>query len=450
MGPKVWFVIALALLVPWHLGWLLMNPQVAFPPLPLGDGPDYESIAYSLYRGDGFQFAWEDPQWREPYVNAPNALQYTQLARRDWPGPTASRPPLYPALISLVYRMIPRGPAAFTAIRLLSALLTAIAGAVSVAIAVSITSRISSKQLISIVAGATTIFLAMMDRTIRTYSLDFLTEPLALCLTTLLIATGIALIDANGSTESFRFSGPVLPVLLLSLLTASLVLTRSLVVFWVPGLVVMVWLSIRPRDRRLSMIFLSVFFILVAPWWIRNIAVLDRWMPFGGQGAASLRGGYSDEALADHGNWHSDAEDRIQQALSEDPSSEGWSASQREVALADRASRETREWIQNHIPDMPRLFAMRLATHWGPFSGTSLLWRLGIIAGMVILVMNRRRESIWLLGLPLVNTLTILCLYETGGRFLVPLYGVLYAIAAIGVSGIIDSISARLRLLYRK
>jgi hypothetical protein len=321
---------------------------------------------------------------------------------------------------------------------------TALAGAVSVGIAVSITARITPKKSVSNIAAVITIVLALMDRTIRTYSIDFLTEPIALCLTTLVVATGIALIDTDSQTRLWRL------ILLLSLLTALLVLTRSLVAFWVPGLFAMVWFSARPRHWQRSLFFLLGFLVLVAPWWVRNIAVLDRWMPLGGQGAASLRGGYSDEALADHGNWHSDAEDRIQKALSEDPNSKEWSAAQREVALADRASLETRDWIQNHLAEMPRLLAMRIATHWGPFFGPSLFWRIGILAGFITLLMHRRRESTWLIGLPIINTLTILCLYETGGRFLVPLYGVLYAVAAIGVCGILGAMVARLRSLYRK
>lgn len=444
MGPKLWFAVAIAVLVPWHVGWIATNPHFARPPLPHGDGPDYETLAYSLHRGEGFQFAWQDPQWQEPYLRDPDATQYTQLARSDWPGPTASRPPLYPALISLIYCLIPRGPAAFATIRLLSAMFTALAGAVSVGIAVSITARITPKKSVSNIAAVLTIVLALMDRTIRTYSIDFLTEPIALCLTTLVVATGIALIDTDSQTRLWRL------ILLLSLLTALLVLTRSLVAFWVPGLFAMVWFSARPRHWQRSLFFLLGFLVLVAPWWVRNIAVLDRWMPLGGQGAASLRGGYSDEALADHGNWHSDAEDRIQKALSEDPNSKEWSTAQREVALADRASLETRDWIQNHLAEMPRLLAMRIATHWGPYFGPSLFWRIGILAGFITLLMHRRRESTWLIGLPIINTLTILCLYETGGRFLVPLYGVLYAVAAIGVCGILRAMFAPLRSLYRK
>ena len=444
MGPKLWFAIAIALLVPWHIGWVVKNQHFARPPLPIGDGPDYESIAYSLHRGDGFQFAWQDPQWQEPYLRDPDASKYTQLSRHDWPGPTASRPPLYPALISLVYGLVPRGPAAFASVRLVSALLTALAGSVAVGIAVTITARIAPAKSIANFAALTTILLALMDRTIRTYSVDFLTEPLALCLTTILVAIGIRLLDADSARRIWR------SIMLLSLITALLVLTRSLVVFWVPGLVGMVWVSTRPRTWTRGFVFLLGFLVLVAPWWFRNIAVLDRWMPLGGQGAASLRGGYSDEALADHGNWHGAAEDRIQKALTDDPSSQGLSAAEREVALADLASRETHEWIQANRGQLPRLLAMRLVTHWGPYFGPSLFWRFGILGGFVALLIHRRQESIWLVGLPLVNTFTVLCLYEAGGRFLVPLYGILYAVAGIGVSCGISAIAARLRSLYRK
>ena len=39
-----------------------------------------------------------------------------------------------------------------------------------------------------------------------------------------------------------------------------------------------------------------------------------------------------------------------------------------------------------------------------------------------------------MLGLPIISSLTVMLLFETGGRFLVPLYGLLYALAGIGVA----------------
>ncbi len=53
-----------------------------------------------------------------------------------------------------------------------------------------------------------------------------------------------------------------------------------------------------------------------------------------------------------------------------------------------------------------------------------------MIVGVFELVRRRRRETIWFLGIPILSSLVIIALYETGGRFLVPLYGLLYALAS--------------------
>jgi len=157
-------------------------------------------------------------------------------------------------------------------------------------------------------------------------------------------------------------------------------------------------------------------------------------MPLGGQGAASLSGGYCDESLADQGNWHGRVENELQREIDTIPESQGWTQAQREVVLADMAMERTKEWIIDHQHEIPKLMAMRVATHWGPFKGTSLLWRLGIATGWLMLLSMRRPEWVWVLGLPMISTLAVAVLYETGGRFLVPLYAILYMTAGLGIA----------------
>ncbi len=160
----------------------------------------------------------------------------------------------------------------------------------------------------------------------------------------------------------------------------------------------------------------------------------------GAQGAVSILGGYSDEALSDQGNWHPDAEKRLSQILQSMPDASKWSQLELERRLAVAASIETRRWAWHHFGDIPRLAMLRLKTHWGPYFGKSLIWRFGMVLGVVALLMHRRWEANWLLGLPLVSSLTVMCLYETGGRFLVPLYGLLYALAGIGFAFLVTKV----------
>jgi hypothetical protein len=436
-----WFFLALAILSAWHIYHGARGTHWSRPPLPHGDGPDYESLAYSLSRGEGFQFAWRTEAWQKPYREDRDAQSYAQLSRIDWPGPTASRPPLYPMAIAGIYSVVPRGPRAFAAVRVFSILCTAMAGALAVWIAFDLTSDLRVSRWVPILAAVATLGLALLDRTIRTYSVDFLTEPMAMLLS-MSIALSLMRWQQGHQASRFWFT-------LLVLATSALILTRSITIFWLPGLAILVAASTRFNRLRWTCWFIVLVVLMLAPWWTRNCVVLQRIMPLGGQGAASLRGGYCDESLADRGNWHGEAEERLQRQLDGEPGCEGWTQAQREVALAHRASRETWDWIAANRMQLPSLMAMRVESHWSPFTGTSLLWRIAILMGWLGLALSRRRELIALLGLPVISTCTVAILYETGGRFLVPLYALLYLTAGIGVALAIEGIARRMFALRR-
>jgi hypothetical protein len=167
-------------------------------------------------------------------------------------------------------------------------------------------------------------------------------------------------------------------------------------------------------------------------------------MPLGTQGPITLLGGYCDEALAGGGDWQHAPEQRLRQAMREKEAFNTLPTDvARELMIADESKRLVRAWIADHSAELPRLFLARVVTHWNPYSGKSLVWRLLILAGAVCLIMNRRREAWVLVGLPVMNTVLVASLYTTGGRFLVPLYGILFALSAIGVAGLIELARAR-------
>ncbi len=417
--------LVFVILAVWHFYRGANGPNWYRPPLAHGDGPDYESIAYSLSQWDGFQFAWQSESWQKPYREDVEAAPYSQLDRVDWPGPTTSRPPLYPALIALVYQLVPRGPIGFSTVRSISILCTALAGTLAVCLAFDVARRIFSSKGLALVAALSTLALAILDRTIRGYSIDFLTEPLAMLLCTVLLWSGL---KWQAGHRQYRWF-----VCVVISLTA-LILTRSMMVFWLPGVAILIGLSSERYRVRWGLLLLVCVAVCLSPWWIRNCIVMKRLMPLGGQGAASLSGGYCDESLADHGNWHGRVENELQREIDTIPESQGWTQAQREVVLADMAMERTKEWIIDHQHEIPKLMAMRVATHWGPFKGTSLLWRLGIATGWLMLLSMRRPEWVWVLGLPMISTLAVAVLYETGGRFLVPLYAILYMTAGLGIA----------------
>ena len=162
-------------------------------------------------------------------------------------------------------------------------------------------------------------------------------------------------------------------------------------------------------------------------------------MPLGTQGPITLLGGYCDEALTGGGDWQHAPEQRLRQVMRENEAFNALPTDvARELMIADESKRLVRAWVADHWTELPRLFVARVVTHWNPYTGKSLVWRLLILAGAVCLVVKRRPEAWVLVGLPVMNTVLVALLYTTGGRFLVPLYGMLFTLSAIGVASLVE------------
>ena len=162
-------------------------------------------------------------------------------------------------------------------------------------------------------------------------------------------------------------------------------------------------------------------------------------MPLGTQGSITMLGGYSDAALAAGGDWQYAPEFELRAELEHNPDfQQNTDPIQRELIVAREASRRVRSWIAAHWTDLPTLFSRRIVTHWNPYHGRSLLWKFAMIAGIAWLIVTKNRAALVLIGLPLLNTCVVMMLYTTGGRFLVPLYGILYTLGGIGIAGCID------------
>ncbi|MGN6133079.1 MAG: hypothetical protein ACTHOU_01220, partial [Aureliella sp.] len=175
--------------------------------------------------------------------------------------------------------------------------------------------------------------------------------------------------------------------------------------------------------------------LVCLPWWVRNCLVLEAWMPLGTQGATTLVGGYSDEALAHGGQWQYAPELRLRQRVSgEQVSDHGGPLVHPDVRLARAASDQVRAWVHAHWRDLPMLAWYRLSSEWAPYSGRSLLWKLAALLGLIYLAVRLPPAAAFIGGVLLINTLMVMGLYSLGGRFLVPTYGMLYSLAGIGVA----------------
>lgn len=431
---------ALLILLPWYSFRVSQSEWFSLPAKPTGDGMDYENIAFHVWQGEGYTIDTHREDWRAPYEQhtatyAPNLKQPKRLLH------TTGRPPLYPTFIATCYAVVGRDANGFRCVRLMNAACLAFAGAMSVGLTYlllcwfrqvrnweSSTTRLHETGPIALGCGVTLV-LAAAQNTMASYANDFLTEPLALCLMQAL--TVCLVIDGKSPGKKTRVGAGVLLGLL--------ILCRSIFIAWIPG-ILLLYLIAGPSEHhfstRLARIGIMVAFAVVIcmPWWLRNCMVLETPMPLGTQGAITLLGGYSDLALERGGDWQPEPEQALRASLALPPGKLTLeSGTKREVEIADKAKSELRKWIAEHWNDVPELVLARVYTHWNPYTGKSLLWKIATLLGAVIALRYLPRTSVWLIGLPILSTCVVALLYSVGGRFLVPLYGLLFTLSGFGI-----------------
>ena len=438
-----WTILSSVILGVFIVGSTVRSPWFRKPPKPIGDGLCYECIAFSLYSGGGFRENYADPNWRVLYEGLPEYSDFLKSVEgRDLPA--TGRPPLYPLALALVYSVFGRGPEAFMAIRIFSAICLALAGGLATALTRCLLLQRTQSAWIGSLGSLATLAFAASQRTMQDYTTDFLTEPLALLLTqlaiVLLVSTAIL-----GEKKQDQCKTDVAAQLGLrwavgcGVILGLMVLARSLFVTWLPGLLLLHFLSTRgnywQRMRGVSIVAITVL-VICLPWWIHNCVALSRFMPLGTQGPVAMAGGNCDEAFEDGGNWSHVPELRIRRELLEREDFLAATQIEGELMVVEQAKKEVREWTANHWTQLPTLAWRRAASHWNPYTGRALLWKFAIVVGLIWTAINLGQTRWWLIGLPVLSTLVTMLLYETGGRFLVPLYGLLFTLSGLGVCAI--------------
>lgn len=432
-SPGQWFWIALAVLAPVFCVATYRSEWIGSPPKPIGDGPDYENLAFHLSQGDGFVLNYTDPEWQRPYRAAPH--DYRMHLASSQHVVATGRPPLLPLLIGGIYSTIGRHQVGFAAVRLMLAMSMAIAAAISVYLTAKLLAPLRSNWEV-LIGCTTTLAFAVTHRTLREYATDFLTEPIALLMMQLFVLSVWRVIEVSRERSDCSRQ-TYLPVIVAGMLMGGLILTRSVFVVWLPGVWVLMfgsyWGNVRERWWN-ACLFVGMACAVCSVWWIRNMVVLESVMPLGTQGPITLLGGYSDDSLLSNGDWQAEPALRLQAQLAE---TEAYQAlendTQREVMLATEAGRQVRQWIRLHATEIPRLMMKRVYVHWNPYTGRSAVWKLAFLVGIVACIVQRHPLAWWLVGLLVISTGVTAALYSTGGRFLVPLYGVLYTLAGLGV-----------------
>ncbi len=384
-----------------------------------GDGHDYDAIAFNVWNGRGFGYQWSDQEWRKPYEGIQRYRPL--LTRQSDYYPTTYRPPGMPLLLSGVYAVMGRD---FPAWRIVNCGITA--GAVTAAAAIA-------THLAGPVAAVLTAAIALQSRDLTRYASMFMTEPLASLMVALLTLAWV-----KQASQGWTMAGAAVAGVAMGGLLAA----RTIFILSAPILAIL-----PGRDKSFGSRFawkpkaicLAIAIVVISPWWIRNIIVLDAFMPLGTQGGINLPMGFGPRAIRNQGVWHSNPGD-------------GWPeiAAQKldtvtsEVMLAKYRQSLTINWMLENPRDVLWLMWLHVSQELRPGREFFTKWLLPSAAlGALVLAAS---PGVWTVVLVVcANILSIAMTYSAHGRFMVPMQPLLVALLAAGLVTLARQAWTRLR-----
>lgn len=400
-----------------------MNP----PPSATGDESSYDSMAWELSCGHGFTVNYDAPAFRAPYDAAAETHPELFTLSSSQAGPITFRPPLFSIFAAGLNLVSGRQ---FYAVRSLNVLLmAATAGLLAWYVC----------REAGCPAAIIAIVFYLVDVRSRLYARSLLTEPLACFLATLLTLTLLSLVDHINRRR----------LMIAGLLTGASVLTRSIVVLWLPGLTIFLCFVVRRVHKQTwngvagnVAVFLAVTLAVVAPWGIRNIILLDKFSPMGTQGLMELSAGYSDVAWDNNGVW----QNLSANGFFDEVDTAGMSNVESELAIADVSSAAALEWIRNNFAKLIPLAFMKVGSEFRPQNLTEFVMLMFAIIG---LFRSGRTATLVFSVLLMTSAFSIALTWSVEGRFLVPQLFILHALCAVGVWSCIDSAQRSLRTSKR-
>ena len=386
------------------------------PPEP-GDGPDYDSIALSLSRGEGFAKT-NDEEYQAPYREANGESRYGYLYHRQMESSlTAYRPPLLPFLMAANYRVFGRQ---FWATRIQNSILMAAACAIF--------SILLFRRFGFLPAILFAVLFVVVDSRSRDMARALLTESIAM----FLLACLFWVLTQFSIHRTKRFS------FLAGMFLGISILNRSVFIIWLPGLCLLIaylasehWRPFFTRQRvQACLLFGVVALAIPLPWFIRNCLVLNEFMPTGTQGPVALASGFSDWSVERGGLWKQIPPESLPSELRHEQD-----GLQREKILAKAASKMTIEWIRSNLKEIPGLTWSKVCTFWKPKNRMQAAFFIPMILGVALWL--RWPEGKIAACLAVLMTVQIAATYTHYGRFLWPFLGVVFSAVTVGLWAII-------------
>ena len=375
----------------------------------------FELIAFNIAEGDGFSGEVSDT-FARPYIETfgPNYLTPLdgELDALGLKSTTTYRPPLFPALLGLLYRLF--GRHFFLAKLLNIAFLSAGLGLLS-AVALS---RVGIFGVIVMVFGA------LIDPLFISYSRLGLSEASIF----FFVSVIINLLDRKAGVISL---GVALGVAGLS---------RTFVALWS----FFIALSLKNVSLRNRILLVLIAISVLLPWAVRNSVVLGRFAPLGSQGGIVMGMIYGPDTVRDGGNWTAASHNKfVLEMKSYRPELTG---SEREAAVSLYGQERGMNWIKDHISAVPYLMVRRVFSLW--WEDTMRSQKLLIIFALFGLITLQGRE-IWKLCFPIIIAhsfaIAVTCNYpaqdaELHGRYLFVLHPFMLLCFGVSLVGFKDTL----------
>lgn len=394
----------------------VLHGSINLPP-QTGDGPDYDSLAVQLSKGNGFTFNWDDPEFLSPYIAHNESGKFNYLFDRHEIAVTTYRPPLFPVLMAISYRVFGR---IFWPIRVFTSLCMALACTIFVIILT---------RWFGVIPGALGILLLFIAPELDYYASVIMTEALA-CLVVSMMSWALLRTIENRNWKT---------VASLGIITGIGFLTRSVFILWAPVIGAAVLILARPKSASwfcwsslfLPALFLASFLIVSGPWMVRNCIVLQDFEPLGTMGSVNLSAGYSDRAFEKRGLWFNLNKEGFFDQLERDASIP-W-----EKIMADYSKQEAAKWIFRNPLQVLLLVLFKVKGLWAPYGPKYIPCYVLAILGFLYLYTLRPREALGLLTLLAACTLAVGVTWFHYGRFLVPVIPILAMLASLGLWSLI-------------
>lgn len=387
------------------------------------DPARYVNLGWNLSQGRGFSLDYGNPELRARYEQSNLHGEFDYLLRRNYRGVTTFTPPGYPMLLAGLFTTVGCRP---NLARWLSTALMAFACALAASMALARAGP---------VAGAVTLLGLTLDGRVQYFAGEAHAEAFAAAVLTTILY--------------LWYRTPRAAPIILGLLSGGLILIRSNYLLWLPfAAAILLWsLKDQPREVRVGRIksaglYSAALILVVTPWMVRNCLVMGRIEPLPTNGRIGLVGAYCDASFENWGCFSSATLYKTMNSLAEDPALAKALVREREAVAADRGQRQALAWIaQNWHSKLPLLMGMRCLNHlqmypWRSNNYYPYPLRLLVLILLVTSILTAAPGSLERqVGLVLaVDLIVVAFTWAIEGRFLVPLWPILYLVIGLGAA----------------